>query len=140
MLTAASSLVQHLLARGIFFTGTGIFFTGAASSSPARAHGSFYTGTIELSLLPLGVCLPSSSLFSLSAFACRHGVAPDQVRPHRICCSAKAHQDSRPIGLPPIWSCFPLAKGEGEGELKLGAPLFFGHMHIKMPPTTVQKL
>ena len=33
-----------------------------------------------------------------------------------------------------------MAKGEGEGELKLGAPLFFGHMHIKMPPTTVQKL
>jgi hypothetical protein len=55
-------------------------------------------------------------------------------------CSAKAHQDSRPIGLPLIWSCFPLAKGEGEGELKLGAPLFFGHMHIKMPPTKVQKL
>ena len=41
--------------------------------------------------------------------------------------------------MPPIWSCFPLAKGECESELKLGTPLFFGHMRIKMPQVTIQK-
>ena len=52
----------------------------------------------------------------------------------------KSSSNKTPIALPPIWSCFPLVKGECGGELKLGAPLFFGHTHIKMPPVTIPKL
>ena len=67
-LSTPSKLAFQPLTHGSFFTGAasssptrahGIFFTGAASSSPARAHGNFFTGTIKLSLLSLGVCLPS---------------------------------------------------------------------------------
>ena len=60
----------------------------------AQAHGSFFTSTGSQQFLHrhglMAVSSPtrSSSLFSLSAFAWgrtrRHGVAPDQVRPHQI--------------------------------------------------------
>jgi hypothetical protein len=75
-LSSSSLFTVKLLSSSSFFT----------IKLLARAHGSFFTGTVKLSLLSLGVCLGKNSQ---SRGGSRSGersgeISPDIARSHRI--------------------------------------------------------